>query len=191
MRPWRLWHGSHSRCCYTVRERTSRMIQGWAHATRTYITYGQEQQGRHGASFRMESPPIRPLPCRAPCHICSLFLLSSQPAEVMTLPISFLFTQRMRSKCQVLASKASCHLAPVQSLIPPHLLQLRTVIFTSVFCHQALLKAPGMEGRGTRFLPPDDTHHGESEVDKGTRNMCDWNYCKDLKGTIYQHHVLV
>lgn len=114
------------------RERTSGMIQGWAHATLTYITHGQEQQGRHGASFRMESPPIGPLPCRAPCHIGSLFSPSSQPAEVMASPVSFLLTQRLRSKCQVLAFKASCHLSPIQSLLPPRLHQSGTVISTHV-----------------------------------------------------------
>lgn len=123
-----------------------------------------------------------------PC-LFSSSLSSLQPAEEMTSTISFLFAQRIRSKCLTLASKASCHLAPAQSLSLPHMHQSRAVIFTSMYCHQALLKAAGIEGRGTRSSPSDHSQDREN-VTKTTRNTHDWSCHKGLKETVYQGHVL-
>ena len=96
------------------RERTSRMIQGWAHATLIihYLWSGSARETwcliQDGEPTHMALAMQSTLP-----HLFS-FPPSSQPAEVMASPVSFLLTQRMRFKCQVLVFKASCHLAPIQ-----------------------------------------------------------------------------
>lgn len=131
------------------RERSSGIIQGWLHATFTHINpcCSQEQQGWNDTHLGWRTPLYRPCHAEHPATFHSLSLPSLQPAEVMALTNSFLFAQRIRSKCMTLAFFVSCHLAPIQSLIPSHMHQSRRVIFHK-YCHQALLKGPGIEGGG-------------------------------------------